>query len=668
MYREDTADPLGALTGFDGTDNLGEEGVSGSGVVVPRRPSLQPSDALRVAADKRNASRVERMVPLSAIESCDPTGELFVGGAAVVTKVAERTFEFKDDRAAADALDAMRCNTKGHAEQDEETQEVGDGGGNDGEKRIIKRNPLFGLVHGSVHFQASRPCKVRMAATRAVVMLPSMEALRLLPSPSSSSYSLIARPVPLPFPETSRWGDDGEDPATRKAWDPKVLQRDGMPLRFINNRVACSVVYKLCAFRDISAERARPVVGGGQKKGMDNGNFNEGKGDKDDNEDVGSFPPVLVYIRPGETAWVTVSPGVYHLRIAEGRTWFGDEYLFGPSPGGWGGSSLVEDFEEESADGGVERGEMVPAVVDEPYANYGTCKWSFPELFMYRAMNGRWIVTLDDVTPAADESEEGGVTGESNVPPRERRLSAALAVESGMGLYRSAHSSEWPDGGSSAGWEAWVEGEGGGGWRAAPTLSAQAITGDNGGGETSYNPMAASGNYRSDSLDDAMAPRSRGGDDFGGSGGVLKRKGFVLKGLTILVGSKGDFHPVREQITVNGSPVFKHDPAMQFLKDVYRLHRDGALPCPLPHASSSSSSPNGSDGGVGASEAGVATWWWSMLSAASSEAAFVATMTEAFAAQPAVKAYFHMWQASRFEVPEQRIRSVMWPTDGGSRS
>ena len=51
--------------------------------------------------------------------------------------------------------------------------------------------------------------------------------------------------------------------------------------------------------------------------------------------------PVVVHIRPGETAWVRAPPGVFHLRLAEGRRWFGSKFQFGPSVAGWGGSAAA---------------------------------------------------------------------------------------------------------------------------------------------------------------------------------------------------------------------------------------------------------------------------------------------------------------------------------------
>ena len=96
--------------------------------------------------------------------------------------------------------------------------------------------------------------------------------------------------------------------------------------------------------------------------------------------------PVEVFVRPGETAWVKAPPGVYHLRLSEGRRWFGPEYQFGPPvvPAGSG------------------RGGATPAEPGaEPYANHGTSKWSYPAVWLYRSRGGRWVLTLEDPTRCA---------------------------------------------------------------------------------------------------------------------------------------------------------------------------------------------------------------------------------------------------------------------------
>ena len=112
-------------------------------------------------------------------------------------------------------------------------------------------------------------------------------------------------------------------------WDPKVLAVEGMPLRFVNKRKHCSIVYKLCRFDEIEVPHAEPVSG--SKSG--------GYGAAAESTDRPAYyeKPVVVHIRPGETAWVRVKPGVYHLRLSEGRKWFGPELMFGPSVVSWGG-------------------------------------------------------------------------------------------------------------------------------------------------------------------------------------------------------------------------------------------------------------------------------------------------------------------------------------------
>jgi hypothetical protein len=91
-----------------------------------------------------------------------------------------------------------------------------------------------------------------------------------------------------------------------------------------------------------------------------------------------SHEPVVVYLRPGETGWVRAAPGLYHLRLAEGRQWFGPELLFGPSVLGWGGSDAVESPAAAVSD-------------DEPFASYGTSKWHYPPLWLYRTRAKRQV-------------------------------------------------------------------------------------------------------------------------------------------------------------------------------------------------------------------------------------------------------------------------------------
>ena len=74
-------------------------------------------------------------------------------------------------------------------------------------------------------------------------------------APSFSRFSRVSARMPL----TTRWGD-GQDPATQKVWDPKALKREGMPLRFVNNRRLCAITYKLCRFDDIDVPRPTPVT------------------------------------------------------------------------------------------------------------------------------------------------------------------------------------------------------------------------------------------------------------------------------------------------------------------------------------------------------------------------------------------------------------------------
>ena len=86
---------------------------------------------------------------------------------------------------------------------------------------------------------------------------------------------------------------------------------------------------ELCRFDEIEVPHAEPVSG--SKSG--------GYGAAAESTDRPAYyeKPVVVHIRPGETAWVRVKPGVYHLRLSEGRKWFGPELMFGPSVVSWGG-------------------------------------------------------------------------------------------------------------------------------------------------------------------------------------------------------------------------------------------------------------------------------------------------------------------------------------------
>jgi len=113
--------------------------------------------------------------------------------------------------------------------------------------------------------------------------------------------------------------------------------------------------------------------------------------------------PVVVHIRPGETAWVRAPPGVFHLRLAEGRKWFGPKFQFGPSVVGWGGSTAATTTTTMTAValGGAAAAAAATATAtaagksgteatagggygSEPVNSYGTSKWQYPPMWLYR--------------------------------------------------------------------------------------------------------------------------------------------------------------------------------------------------------------------------------------------------------------------------------------------
>jgi hypothetical protein len=167
----------------------------------------------------------EVQVPRARVQSREPGSEVFVGAAVRVTKIVQRTFEFVNGAAAAEALVTMLMHTQGtdaHSfarekimlrQVDEDDEEEGGsseeedekedgngnakeggrgGGGGDGASANIRSgegeksnggertssftdslqsstiadktlDSLFGLLHGGCRFQASRPLTVALA-------------------------------------------------------------------------------------------------------------------------------------------------------------------------------------------------------------------------------------------------------------------------------------------------------------------------------------------------------------------------------------------------------------------------------------------------------------------------------------------------------------------------
>ena len=287
-----------------------------------------------------------------------------------------------------------------------------------------------------------------------------------------------------------------------------------------------------------------------------------------------------VYVRPGETAWVKAPPGVFHLRLAEGRTWFGDEFQFGPSLAQPEGSRAAL-----RAAGAVDAaGVALPAAAaEEPLAMYGTSKWSYAEAWLYRSRARRWAVTAEDPTVALDEFNEHGdyLTAEQQTAHRDLFMKDTGAFRTARGRL------DWPVAAGAAGVGAsappppppWEMLKGPPGtevddsdedgddsssdeegpafstlWQPFPGLRA-AVDGPSssraaaggvvdlaalpGGvlaaGAGTYSPISG---RPARSLDDATGGGGGGG---GGDWGPLGPAGFELSGLPLVVGGRGTF-------------------------------------------------------------------------------------------------------------------------------
>ena len=139
----------------------------------------------------------EVQVPRARVQSREPGSEVFVGAAVRVTKIVQRTFEFVNGAAAAEALVTMVKNTpragiasshhahhassKGGmnslAEDSNDIDKQGQGGGGGGgspDKAAASANEAatdeveldvdkrFGLEHGGCVFEVARPLKVEL--------------------------------------------------------------------------------------------------------------------------------------------------------------------------------------------------------------------------------------------------------------------------------------------------------------------------------------------------------------------------------------------------------------------------------------------------------------------------------------------------------------------------
>ena len=627
-----------------------------------------------------NAAGLEALtelgVPHTRLQTREIGGGIFVGAAVSVLKIVQRTFEFVSGTAAHAALQAMQRHTLGtHASATASASAAANGG------TTFKPDARFGLLHNGIQFVAARPITIRLHGfpASAQVLLPNLDSVRKA-QPGDSA------PAEVPFPHTSKWsssnnngnhsssasgsglsgsntnGSSSEgnvDPATVQVWDPQALLRDGMPLRFVNKRAQCSVVYKLCRFDDIDVPLAEPITaasvspsrntqhalrhnssnssGGATSVGAFRaGSFtharelspeNEGehlnlassRNSPNSNSNIASKSdlttssayesmPVVVYVRPGELAWVRAPPGVYHLRVAEGRLWFGDEFMFGPSAVAWSAGAAPEEITSPtassaaSAAAGTGAGADIASLLEEPFANYGTSKWQYAPCWLYRSRGGRWVITTEDPSgpEVLAEEVEDAMDEEYGEQQRHRQR-----VD--HGLFRTATTRlDWPhleDHRKSAANAAK-------GWQVNRSNNLMAsVDDDNDTGNSKWDPfpdMSVAEDL------DSGAPLSSDSSNSSSSGPV----GLVVKDLPLLVGGRGTFLRVataegrraslemtREMLfgnngggggtngsgggvggmssssrtfawaapplLVNGAPVYKYDPRYQFLVELY---------------------------------------------------------------------------------------------------
>jgi len=758
------------------------------------------------------------------VQSREVGGRIFPGAAVRVTKTVQRTFEFVNGAAAAEAMVTMLMHTKGTdahkfarkklgvaAEEDDENQDEEEGQEEEEEvwtpaaamaaaAAAGALDPKFGLEHGGCLFQVSRPLAVALhglSEEHGEVTLPNADAIRLAVEGDSV-------PPEASFPTTTRW-DGGKDPATQTEWDQKSLASDGMPIRFQNNRRHCAVVYKLLRFEDIDTKAPKPIKGsdfapGGkhrmlrmrstsllmasapmdiagtdlssasalQKEAQEGDNDHKGtglvvyKGTGPHRDD-----PVVVHLRPGEVGWVRAPPGVYHLRLAEGRKWFGSKFQFGPSVAGWGGSASVvrkvvaaaaAEASGNSGSGGGNAAATTTTEIEEPFSNYGTSKWQYPPLWLYRTRSGRWCITLDDPTLPITTV---GVKGELLTRDEQAALRDELTRD--MGLYRTRSSgAQWPDGSGSTD-RAGSAAVGGLEWEVLngphdtsadaedSDGSSDSEEGDDGDGDGSVATTPTSKREGGKKTppprkkhDGSPRKRSQGSstkkekkqhdpnapwqpfpglrvvedaDDSSGStlpqvqtfgfeedwatplpedgegelhnsglmaGPTAGPAGFLMTGVTMLVGGRGTFlrmaaahddgegggskrssrHSFAGGVTsaerpllVHGAPVYKYDPRFQFLKDIYSTWKQGGGG-EMPDANSPAVVSD-KRGRAGPKEG---AWWWELRADAPSKRAFARETLAMLDAEADERSEFvRMWHASTFEVPEKRIRTVIWP-------
>jgi len=686
------------------------------------------------AGDKKAAAQlIELKVPVARISSREEYQRIFVGAAIRVTKIVQRTFEFVDGAAAHDAMTIMNKNSpklkKGKSkiedglgaigeEDDEDEEEDWENDGQAIEDDDEEENPnldaRFGLIHGNCRFEASRPLKVKLEGLEEYdLALPNADSIRIASEGDEAPEEQL-------FPRSSKWGD-GVDPAKQTVWDPKALKVEGMPLRFVNNRKHCSVVYKICSLVDIDKSEAEPMtaakikagtiieggrtnsdtstgIGVGAKYGIESRNSvgdlvidvpslqakgasgEEGYQSFHNSQHEYAHEPIVVYIRPGETAWVKSPPGVYHLRLCEGRKWFGDTFKFGPS------AITIDKGGKTGASAG-------PA--QEPFANYGMSKWRYPKLWLYRSRVGRWLITPEDptlvLTPYGDE--------EPDTEDEEEKLRNLYIRD--VGLFRTKDRDvSWPHDSENKGeWEVHK------GSACALADSDDEDEDDDAGASRSVKPWGPfSGLKVSIDKEAFSVPKKSGAsskknkdaeDDIDPVAGPA---GFVLQGLPLLVEDKGAFLRVAKRnrsgrnaresfgglsslakpLHIHGAPVFRFDPRYQFLRGLYsapqlddyqkfkrvQKRRSMSNAAEVDEDDEEVEEGQYSDEMLERGRAGPeeGAWWLDLRDSSKDAGTFAREVLRDLDEEGAeISDFFSTWSAATFEVPEKRIRTVLWP-------
>ena len=81
-----------------------------------------------------------------------------------------------------------------------------------------------------------------------------------------------------------------------------------------------------------------------------------------------------------------------------------------------------------------------PSTDEEPFANYGTSKWTYPEMWLYRSRGKHWVLSTED--PSATEYQN---TDGSRMTPEEQAKAREVFFQD-TGLYRTKDSGRYVGG------------------------------------------------------------------------------------------------------------------------------------------------------------------------------------------------------------------------------